>query len=265
MSTTIPCGSPSSAATTFAVLRATPGSRISSSRRARHLAVELLEQHPHRPAQRLRLLAVEAGREDVALELLLRHGEVVLGLAVLLEQRLGDAVDVHVGRLRREHHRDEQLERAAEAERDRRVGVLDREPLDDRADPLLLRPDALARLPARSYEATASGSRGRRRGPAQTRSSAGQPAQAKSLGVGGNSPAWMPRDRGGQLGLELGHVGAREDGLHRRVRPLEEVVDDLDLLGAGAEARERVDEPLQPVVLPRRSPPATPRRAAFVL
>ena len=112
----------------------------------RHLAVELLEQHPHRPAQRLRLLAVEAGREDVALELLLRHGEVVLGLAVLLEQRLGDAVDVHVGRLRREHHRDEQLERAAEAERDRRVGVLDREPLDDRADPLLLRPDALAGL-----------------------------------------------------------------------------------------------------------------------
>ena len=32
------------------------------------------------------------------------------------------------------------------------------------------------------------------------------------------------------------------------VRPLEEVVDDLDLLRAGAEARERVDEPLQPVV-----------------
>ena len=53
-----------------------------------HLAVELLEQHPHRAAQRLGLLAVEAGGEDVALELLLRHGEVVLGLAVLREQRL---------------------------------------------------------------------------------------------------------------------------------------------------------------------------------
>ena len=36
----------------------------------------------------------------------------------------------------------------------------------------------------------------------------------------------------------------RDDG----VRPLEEVVDDLDLLGAGPEAGERVDEPLQPVV-----------------
>ena len=35
----------------------------------------------HRPAQRLRLLAEEAGREDVALELLLRHGEVVLRAA----------------------------------------------------------------------------------------------------------------------------------------------------------------------------------------
>src|SRR5262249_14605757 len=41
----------------------------------RHLAVELLEQHPHGASQRLCLLAIEAGREDVALELLLRHGE----------------------------------------------------------------------------------------------------------------------------------------------------------------------------------------------
>ena len=79
--------------------------------RPRHLAVVLLDQHPHRPAQRLRLLPEEPGREDVALELLHRHGEVVLGSPVLLEQVLGDAVDVHVGRLRREHHRDEQLER----------------------------------------------------------------------------------------------------------------------------------------------------------
>ena len=38
VSTTMPCGSPRSAATTFAVLRATPGSRRSSSNRSRHLA-----------------------------------------------------------------------------------------------------------------------------------------------------------------------------------------------------------------------------------
>src|SRR5204863_6219844 len=38
---------------------------------------------------------------------------------------------------------DEQLERVRELERDRRVGVLRREPLDDRPDPSLLRPDTL--------------------------------------------------------------------------------------------------------------------------
>ena len=85
-------------------------------------------------------------RTDVVLELLDGHGEVVLGLAVLLEQRLRDAVDVHVGRLRGEHHGDEQLEVGAEAQRDRRVRVRGREPLDDRQDPLALRPDAPPRL-----------------------------------------------------------------------------------------------------------------------
>ncbi len=114
--------------------------------RRRHLAVEIVDEHPHRPAQRLRLLPVEARREDVALELFLRHGEVVLGCVVLLEERRGHPVHVHVGGLRRQHHRDEQLERARERERDRRIRVLDGEPLDDRPDALLLRPDALAGL-----------------------------------------------------------------------------------------------------------------------
>ena len=83
VSTTIPCACPSSAATTFAVLRATPGSLTSSVEPRRHLAVELLEQHPHRAADRLRLLPEEARRVDVALELLLRHRQVVLGLRYL--------------------------------------------------------------------------------------------------------------------------------------------------------------------------------------
>ena len=69
-----------------------------------HLAVELVEERPHRPANRLRLLAEEAGRVDVPLELLDRHGKVVLGRAVLLEQRGRDLVHIHVGRLRGEHH-----------------------------------------------------------------------------------------------------------------------------------------------------------------
>ena len=113
---------------------------------ARDLAVELLEQHPHRPAEGLRLLPVEAGREDVPLELLLGDGEVVLGPPVFLEELRGHTVHVHVGRLRRQHHRHQQLERVGEREGDRRVLVLGGEPFDDRLDPLLLRPDALARL-----------------------------------------------------------------------------------------------------------------------
>ena len=114
--------------------------------RRRYLAVEIVDEHPHRPAQRLRLLPVEARREDVALELFLRHREVVLGCVVLLEERRGHPVHVHVGGLRGQHHRDEQLERARERERDRRIRVLDGKPLDDRPDALLLRPDALTGL-----------------------------------------------------------------------------------------------------------------------
>ena len=113
---------------------------------AGHLPVELLEQHAHRAAQRLRLLPVEAGGEDVSLELLRRHGQVVLGLPVLDEQPLGHAVDVHVGRLGGQHHGDEQLEVVREPKRDGGVGVLGGEALDDRADALSLRADAPARL-----------------------------------------------------------------------------------------------------------------------
>ena len=134
VSTTTPCGSPSSAATTFAVLRATPGSTHELVDGPRHDAVELLEQRLHRSADRLRLLPEETRRVDVALELLHRNGEVVLRAPVLLEQRRGHAVDVHVRRLRREHHRDEQLELAAEASaRSSRRGASRCEPLDDRA------------------------------------------------------------------------------------------------------------------------------------
>ena len=100
----------------------------------RNLAVEVLDEHAHRSADRLRLLAKEPGRVDVSLELLDGDGEVVLRLPVLLEERRRHLVDVHVGRLRGEHHRDDELEVRAEAERDRGVHVLGREPVDDRAD-----------------------------------------------------------------------------------------------------------------------------------
>src|SRR5437763_13183101 len=57
-----------------------------------------------------------------------------------------------------------------------------------------------------------------------------------------------PSDRLGELGLEsrkLGSVERRADG---RIGPLQELVDDLDLLDAGPEAGQRVDEPLEAVV-----------------
>src|SRR5438128_2559517 len=57
------------------------------------------------------------------------------------------------------------------------------------------------------------------------------------------------RDRGRELGLEVWHVCRRERRADDRVGSLEEVVDDLHLLRAGAEARKRVHEALQPVVL----------------
>src|SRR5438046_5547333 len=54
-----------------------------------------------------------------------------------------------------------------------------------------------------------------------------------------------PSDRLGELGLEsrkLGQVERRADG---RIGPLQELVDDLDLLEAGPAAGQRVDEPLE--------------------
>jgi hypothetical protein len=66
---------------------------------------------------RLRLLSKEARRVDVALELLGRHGEIVLRRAVLSEERRRDAVHIHVGGLGRQHHRDEELEIRAETQR----------------------------------------------------------------------------------------------------------------------------------------------------
>ena len=118
---------------------------------ARHLAVELLEEDAHRATDRLRLLTVEAGRVDVALELLGRDCEVVLRPAVLPEQVLRNAVDVHVGGLRRQHHGDQKLDVALEAEGDRGILVLCREPGDGRADAFRPCRALAAALPRRSY------------------------------------------------------------------------------------------------------------------
>src|SRR5262245_31275552 len=52
-------------------------------------------------------------------------------------------------------------------------------------------------------------------------------------------------NRFGELALEGADVGARERRHHGRFRSLEEVIDDLHLLRAGSDARQRVDEALQ--------------------
>ena len=51
-----------------------------------------------------------------------------------------------------------------------------------------------------------------------------------------------------KLCFEGRHLIVRERRRDDGIRALEEVVDDLDLLRTGTEARERVDEPLQAVV-----------------
>ena len=87
-----------------------------------------------------------------------------------------------------------------------------------------------------------------RRGPAQTRSSAGQSEHANSLGVGRNSPARMRA------------IASESSASSRAVSALVNVAettssgrsrnwyDDLDLGRAVAQARERVDEPLEAVL-----------------
>ena len=104
----------------------------------------------------------------------------------------------------------------------------------------------------RSYEATAAagaaaGAWRGRRGPTPT-SSAGQPAQACSLGVGVNCPARM-RPIASESSASSTRLGALEGRGDDGVGPLEELVDDLHFLGAGAETGERIDESLQAVLL----------------
>jgi hypothetical protein len=69
-----------------------------------------------------------------------------------------------------------------------------------------------------------------------------------SLGVGFEHALLNPGDRLRELRFQPRQLGADEARGHGRVGPLEELVDDLDLLGPGTEAGQRVDEPLQVVV-----------------
>ena len=87
-----------------------------------------------------------------------------------------------------------------------------------------------------------------RRGPAQTRSSAGQPEQANSLGVGRKSPRESV-DRRRELAFESARLGSREHRRDRLVGALQELVDDLDLLDPGLRQASAYTSTLQPVLL----------------
>ena len=122
--------------------------------------------------------------------------------------------------------------------------MLGQQPLDDRPDPLALRADAAARF---AHVAA-------RHQPPQLRARAdeverGAVAADELVGRRPELVRLDPRDRLGQLGLQPRQVVDPVGAAHDRVGPLEEVVDDLDLLRPGAEAGERVDEPLQAVVV----------------
>ena len=54
-----------------------------------------------------------------------------------------------------------------------------------------------------------------------------------------------PGDSLREVGLERRRLGPLRCPRHHGVRPLEEVIDDLDLRGPGAEAGERIDEALE--------------------
>ena len=156
-----------------------------------------------------------------------------------------------------------------ERQRDRRIGMLDGQPLDHRPDPVPLRADYFRRASRTKLRGTGAqsgvehpfGVRPPDRGPAQTRSSAGHPAQAKSLGEWVELSRLNARDSRGQLSFERRDLVAREHRRNDRVRALEEVVDDFDVLRARPEARKRIDQPLQAVVAVDDLLPASSRRS----
>ena len=68
------------------------------------------------------------------------------------------------------------------------------------------------------------------------------------------------RDRRRQLGFQRRQLGPVEGRRDLAVHALQERIDDLDVLGAGPEARERVDQALKAGSRSRRPPPASARR-----
>ena len=102
-------------------LRATPGTRATRPSCAEPLRDTA--QQPFRGAlDRLRLVAKEAGRLNVFLELTRWDLQIVLRLPVLAKQVGGHDVDAFIGTLRGQNRRNEQLKRVRVVERTLGVG-----------------------------------------------------------------------------------------------------------------------------------------------
>ena len=92
--------------------------------RARHLAAVALDEGAAEALERLRLVAEEAGGLDERLELFASGiCRVVRGGRAGREERRRHHVDAHVGALRREDRRDQELERVAVVEGAMAAGV----------------------------------------------------------------------------------------------------------------------------------------------
>ena len=122
------------------------GQRFQALERARHLTAVTVEQELRHRLQVLRLGRREADLADQRLDL----GDVQRGhrggRGGAFEQRGRDLVDLLVGGLRRQHHRDEERKRVEVVERDRRVGE---EAIEDLVNTLGLGRDAFGGLHAK--------------------------------------------------------------------------------------------------------------------
>ena len=109
--------------TTLAVLRPTPGSASSASREARHRAVVLRDQLLRQRDDVLRLVAIKPDRLDVVAHALLAERDHFFRRVGGGEQRGRRLVDAGIGRLRRQHDRDQQREGVDVREFAARIGM----------------------------------------------------------------------------------------------------------------------------------------------
>ena len=114
---------------------------------AGQLAAEPIDHELRGSPDRLRLVAEEAGRANVLLQLLHRDRQVILRSPIPGEERRGHHVDALVGALRGENGGDQQLERGSEIERAGGVRVGRRQALADGMDALPFVHHAVTHLP----------------------------------------------------------------------------------------------------------------------